>query len=490
MEAALANLTKAIEGLNTRMDSLEKRLAATPCASGAAAPAAAAPCGGASEDLSPAEQAFVDLLDEKFKPLVEAGKKISPVVSEQMEKLEKAYGMLRALIGAAAKSKKPEKFAEDISAAAQPLFALCGEIAAYKDKCFREKQIEHISGISEAALLMQWVTVEPKPVPFLNDMIPSAEFHFNRVMRDTKDKADLKWQWQWAKDFVAFLRDMANYVKTHHTTGLAFRGQANLKDVLKFDGAAAAPAPAAAAKPAEPAPAAAAAAPKKEVNTGALFSELNRGTGITGGLKHVSADMKTKNRPASERSSVVPASVGSKTPAKAAAAAPAKKVRPPAEQRSPGKWVIENFVDTQKELADTHIQDMIYIGSCKNCTFVIKGKVKGITIDNCTKVGVVCDECLSLIEVVNSNSCQLQITQHAPCVNIDKCSCLSVYLSRAAINPDTLTKVYTSKSSNINVNIPGKTDEDDMIEMAVPEQFCSTVVDGKLVTELSSMQGM
>lgn len=488
MEAALANLTKAIEGLNTRMDSLEKRLAATPCASGAAAPAPAA-AADAAEDMSPVEQAFADLLDEKYKPLAENGKKISPVVAEQLEKLTKAYGMLRALIGAAQKSKKPEKFEEEIAAAAAPLFALCGEIAAYKDKCFREKQIEHIAGISEAALLMQWVTVQPKPVPFLNDMVPSAEFHFNRVMRDTKDKADLKWQWEWAKDFVAFLREFVNYVKAHHTTGLAFRGQANLKDVLKFDGAAAAPAPAAKAE-APKAEAPKAAAPQKEANTGALFSELNRGTGITGGLKHVSADMKTKNRPASERSSVVPASSGPKTPAKAPAAAAAKKVRPPSEQRSIGKWVIENFVDTQKELPDPQLQDMIYIGSCKNCTFVIKGKVKGITIDNCTKVGVVCDECLSLIEVVNSNSCQLQITQNAPCVNIDKCSCLSLYLSRASINPETLTKVYTSKSSNINVNIPGKTDEDDMIELAVPEQFCSTVVDGKLVTELSSMQGM
>lgn len=489
MEAALQNLTKAIEGLNTRMDSLEKRLAATPVA-GAAAPAAGAAGAAESEDMTPAEQEFVDLLDEKFKPLVENGKKISPVVAEQIEKLNSAFGMLRAVIGAAQKSKKPDNFEQDVAAAAAPLFVLCTDIAGYKDKCFREKQIEHIAGISETATLMQWITVQPKPVPFLNDMTPSAEFHFNRVMRDFKDKADLKWQWEWAKDFVAFLREFVAYVKKHHTTGLAFRGQGNFKDVLKLDGAApaaaaAAPKPAAAAAPAP----AAAAAPKKEANTGALFSELNRGTGITGGLKHVSAEMKTKNRPASERTCVVPGDTPAKA-AKAPAAGAVKKVRPPAEQRSPGKWLVENFVDTQKEMADTHIQDMIYIGSCKNCTFIIKGKVKGITIDNCTKVGVVCDECLSLIEVVNSNSCQLQITQHAPCVNIDKCSCLSLFLSRAAVNPDTLTKVYTSKSSNINVNVPGKTDEDDMIEMAVPEQFCSTVVDGKLVTELSSMQGM
>jgi len=487
METALANLTTTIEKLVGRMDALEKRLASGVPAGAAAAPAAAAAAG----EKGPAEEEFEELVNEKLMPLVETGKKISPIVEKEMEAFLEAHKMLQKLIGAASRSKKPADLGAALQDAARPFFEKLSEVANYKEKNFRAKEIEAIAGISEAANCLSWVGVAPKPVPFLNDMIPSAEFHFNRVMRNFKDSADQKWQWQWAKDFVAYLRAHQEYVKKVHTTGLAFTGAGDLKAEYGAGAAPAAAAPAAPAPPAAPAAPAAAAAPAKPApDMGALFGALNKGTAITSGLKHVSADMKTKNRPASERTSLVPGSVEKKTVERPAAGSAPKKVKPPSKSHVGNKWMVENFTEGQIVIDDTRLNDMIYIGNCKNCTITIKGKINGVTVDSCNKVGVVCDDIVSVFEIVNSNSVQCQVVGKAPCVNIDKCTGVQLYLSAAAVGKEDPTKVYTSKTSSINILVPGKTEDDDMIELAVPEQFCSTVCDGKLNTEMSSMQGM
>jgi adenylyl cyclase-associated protein len=486
METALTNLTATIEKLVARMDALEKRIASgVPAApAGGAAPAA-------DGDKSPAEEEFEQLVNEKLMPLVETGKKISPIVEKEMNDFLEAHKLLQKLIGAAARSKKPADIPTTVQTVAAPLFKKLGEIGEYKEKNFRAKEIEQIAGISEAAATLSWVVIAPKPVPYLNDVIPSAEFHLNRVMRDYKDKADQKWQWQWAKDFVAYLRAHQEYVKKMHTTGLVFGGAGELKD--QFGAAAPAAAPAAPSAPAPPpaAPATPAAPAKAAPDMGALFGAINKGTAITSGLKHVTAEQKTKNRPASERTSLVPGNVEKKPAAeRPQAGAAAKKVKPPSKVRAGNKVMIENFTEGTIVVDDAKLNDMIYVGNCKNCTVTVKGKINGITVDSCTKVGVVVDDIVSVFEIVNSNSVQCQIVGKAPCVNIDKCTGAQLYLSKAAVTGADPTKVYTSKTSSINILVPGKSEDDDMIELAVPEQFCSVVVDGKLNTEMSSMQGM
>jgi len=467
------------------MDALEKKIAAgVPAApAGGAAPAA-------SGEKSAAEEEFEALVNEKFMPLIEQGKKISPIVEKEMNVLLEAHKLLQKLIGAASRSKKPADIPSAVQEAAAPLFKKIAEVGEFKDKEFRAKEIEQIAGISEAAQSLTWVVIAPKPVPYLNEVIPSAEFHFNRVMRNFKDSADQKWQWQWAKDFVAYLRAHQEYVKKIHTTGLVFSGAGDLKN--EFGAAAPAGAPAAPAAPAAPpaAPAAAAAPAKAAPDMNALFGAINKGTGITSGLKHVTAEQKTKNRPASERTSLVPGSVEKKTTERPAAGAAAKKVKPPSKVHSGNKWMIENYTEGTIVIDETRLNDMIYIGNCKNCTITVKGKINGVTVDSCNKVGVVVDDIVSVFEIVNSNSVQCQIVGKAPCVNIDKCTGAQLYLSKAAITGEDPTKVYTSKTSSINILIPGKSEDDDMVELAVPEQFCSTVRDGKLNTEMSSMQGM
>ena len=62
-----------------------------------------------------------------------------------------------------------------------------------------------------------------------------------------------------------------------------------------------------------------------------------------------------------------------------------------------------------------------------------------------------------------------------PTISIDKCSGVQLYLSKDALN----VEIVASKSSEMNVNIPKG---DDMDELAMPEQYKTTIANGKLFT--------
>lgn len=481
MEAALANLTTSIENLSLRLKSVEEKLAqGPPAATGAAAPAAAAaaPAAAGADEISPAQKEFDELVETYLKANLEAAKAVSPLLFDCVNMFIDLCAEESKVIAAAAKSKKPTM--EVFSAACKQLVDKCAPISNLKDKHRAVKEFNHIAAVSEAGGCLGWVFVEPTPAPFMNDLIPGVEFYTNRVMKDTRGKDEA--QYKWAKDFAGFLREVQKYVKKVHTTGLAFNPKGG-----DFAAAMNAAAPAAAApKPAAaPAPAPAAKAAAAPADTKGLFSALQKGTDISKGLKHVSNDMKTKNRTAEERASgnLVPKEKKPVTPA----AAPKKTVKPPSIQHIGTKWMIDYQVEGVINIDDAKINDVIYIGGCKTCTIVIKGKVNAITVDGANKVGVVCDNVVSVVELVNCNSTQMQINGKAPSVNIDKCTGVQLHVSAGALDAEDPTKIFTSKSSGVNVLIPGKTPDDDEIELPIAEQFLTVVKDGKLNTEIANL---
>merc|ERR1712063_133153 len=241
----------------------------------------------------------------------------------------------------------------------------------------------------------------------------------------------------------------------------------------KYIGAApSAPAAGPPAPPPGPPPPAAAPAAKKGPDVNALFSEINKGTGISSGLKKVTADMKTKNRKPEERSAVVKAAAA-KTPAKKTSV----KKGTPKFQLEGNKWVCE-FQDDNNSLVieETEPKHTVYLYKNDNCVVNVKGnKINSICIDSCNKCGIVFNNAIAVVEVVNCNRVEIQCQGKVPSFAIDKCSSIQVILSKECLD----TEIVTSKSDQVNVLIP---DGDDLSELAVPEQYKTTIVDNKLVT--------
>jgi len=279
------------------------------------------------------------------------------------------------------------------------------------------------------------------------------------------------------------MKDLFNYVKKFHTTGLAWNPRGGDAASFKEGGGASASAPAAAPPKGLPPPmpmAPPATAPPSGGGAGpdpsALFAAINKGGDITSGLKKVTKEMKSKNQEG--KSSVVPADVAPKAKAtKAATPAAAKKGTPKFELQG-NKWVVEWQENTTIDITQTEVKQTIYVYKCEKVVVNVSGKVNAITIDGCKRTGVVFENAVASCEVVNSISAEIQCKGRVPSIAVDKCSGCQIFVSKDGLD----VEIVTSKSDSLNVLIPDPSGAPDPIEIAVPEQFKTLIKNGKLIT--------
>jgi len=210
-----------------------------------------------------------------------------------------------------------------------------------------------------------------------------------------------------------------------------------------------------------------------------IFKDLSKGTDVSKGLKKVTADMKSKNM--KDKSSVVPATTTT-TKTSVPKGGKSEVSKPPKFSLDGSKWCVE-WQNGNKEIviSETEPKQTIYLYHCTNSTVQVKGKVNAITLDACSKTAIVFGSVVSTVDVVNCSSIEIQVTGKVPNICIDKTSGCQVYLSESAFD----TEIVSSKSSEMNVLLPGGEDQD-LIEMAIPEQFKTIIKDGKLFTESNS----
>jgi len=106
-------------------------------------------------------------------------------------------------------------------------------------------------------------------------------------------------------------------------------------------------------------------------------------------------------------------------------------------------------------------------------------------MNECEKTNVVLESLVSSIDVIKSKSFAFQILGVVPTIQVDQCDGGTLYVSKASLG----IEVFTSKSTAFNVYMPGKTEDDDYVESPIPEQFKTTIKNGKLVSEIVEHMG-
>merc|ERR1712154_85763 len=198
-----------------------------------------------------------------------------------------------------------------------------------------------------------------------------------------------------------------------------------------------------------------------------VFGELKKkaagGDSAAKGMKKVTRDMKNKYKDPKERSG--------KVVMKAKKAAVKKPSKPPSQTNRGGSWMIENYYEPEVvEITDKiTTKQNCYIAACSNCTLVIKQKVKAVTIDSCQKVRVFIMGVLATVEMVNCKSVTVVLQKPVPAIQLDKCSSPRIIVTKEAVDP--MPKIISSNIQAGNIEIPGKKEDDDPIEIPLPEQF-------------------
>ncbi|XP_053760848.1 adenylyl cyclase-associated protein 2 isoform X2 [Panthera pardus] len=376
----------------------------------------------------------------------------------------------------------------DVAALLKPISEKIQEIQTFRERNRGSKMFNHLSAVSESIPALGWIAVSPKPGPYVKEMNEAATFYTNRVLKDYKH-SDLR-HVDWVKSYLNIWSALQAYIKEHHTTGLTW---SKTGPVASTASASSVLSPGPGLPPPPPPPPPPGPPPLFEnedrreepsPSRSALFAQLNQGEGITKGLRHVTDDQKTYKNPSLRTQ-------GGQTPSPTKSLSPGSRAPPshPPQKHAPvfelegKKWRVEYQEDRHDlVISETELKQVAYIFSCNKSTLQMKGKINSITIDNCKKFGLVFDNVVGIVEVINSKDIQMQVMGKVPTISINKTEGCHIYLSEEALD----CEIVSAKSSEMNVLIP---QDGDYREFPVPEQFKTAWDGSKLVTEPAEIMG-
>lgn len=230
---------------------------------------------------------------------------------------------------------------------------------------------------------------------------------------------------------------------------------------------------------------------------GAVFDQLSRGDSVTSGLRKVDKSEMNHKNPTLRASSIAPSAPSrssSQTSLRGKSPIPGKKPKPesmrtkkpPRKELEGNKWLIENYDNPSQMLEiNAAINQSILISRCTKTAIQVNGKANAISMDNCLQCSLVIDSLVSAVDVIKSPKFEMQVLGMLPTILLDQVDGAAIYLSSNSLN----TEILTSKCTGVNVNVPGRSEEDDYVEQALPEQLRSILRGGKMVTEIVEHAG-
>ncbi|XP_071378107.1 adenylyl cyclase-associated protein 2 [Centroberyx affinis] len=439
--------------------------------------------------LSQCVEAFDLLLRGPVSDYLKNSRAIGDDVEKHAEMVNNALQSQRAFLKMAATHQEPAKM--ELADLLKPMSEHIQEIQNFRERNRGSSLFNHLSAVSESITALGWVAVTQKPGPYVKEMNDAATFYTNRVLKDYKE-TDRR-HVEWVRSYLSIWTELQSFIKQHHTTGLVWSKTGPIAPPSLFDSVPTAPSAPPPPPPPPPGPPPVFSdddslpqADSTAAQHSALFAQLNQGMDITKGLKHVSDDKKTHKNPTlrSQGGAAQSSPAKSRTPGAGGPARAAPQKKPPLLELEGKKWRVENF--EQKHdlvIEETELKQVVYIYGCNTSTVQVKGKINSIIIDNCKKLGLVFENVVGIVEIINSKAIQLQALGKVPTISINKTEGCQVYLSKDSLSCD----IVSAKSSEMNIMVPEG--DDDYREFPVPEQF-KTLWDGsKLVTEPTEIAG-
>nr|GMC82926.1 cyclase-associated protein 1-like [Ipomoea batatas]GMC84956.1 cyclase-associated protein 1-like [Ipomoea batatas]GMC87051.1 cyclase-associated protein 1-like [Ipomoea batatas] len=450
--------TKLVE----RLESVADRLEAL-CSGGFQASRSLNVDGYAATD--PSIVVFDGLISQYIGAITSAAEKIGGQVLDASMILEEAFFVEKQLLIKVKETQKPDM--KSMPEFLKPLNEVIMKASSMTEGS-KSDFSNHLKATAESLTALAWIAYTGKecgmsmPTAHVEESWQTAEFYSNKILVDYKnnDPNHIEWAKALKELYVPGLRD---YVKSHYPLGPVWN--ATGKHFVS----------------APPAPSSLFTSGSHQSSStnskgmSAVFAEINSGKPVTSGLRKVTDDMKSKNR--ADRSSIV-GDTGKKGSAKSAFSS--KAGNPKLELQMGRKWVVEYQID-EKNLVidDCDPKQSVYVFGCKGSVLQIQGKVNNITLDKCSKMGVLFTDVVAAFELVNCKGIEVQCQGIAPTISVDNTSGVQLYLSKNSLE----ASITTAESTEINVSVPAKEGLDyDWEEHALPQQFAHVYKDGQFET--------
>lgn len=468
------------------------------------------------DDLPSSIEDYDHFLNTMVQKYVDVSNEIGGKVKDQAIHVKDTFAAIRQFLLVATKANKPDQTSPEFAELLKPLQKAAAEVVNIKEASRGDPTFNHLSAVADSIGVISWVMIEHKPYAHVDESLGSAKYYGIRVQKEFKEKNPKHIEWLQA--YYAIFTELCQFLKDNYPNGVVWNANGvPLKEALQSSQPAAAAAPPAPLAPGAggppPPPPPPGPAPRFEINEapspgsvpvatdglGAVFSELNKGSAVTAGLKKVSASEMTHKNPSLRASSQVPERSDSNSSNssinRARSPAPRKTPKPeglrakkpPKKELQGNKWIIENYEDEQQPIEiEAEISHSILVSRCNKTTIIVKGKANAITVDNSSRLSLVIDSLVSSVDVIKSANFAMQVMGTLPTILMDQVDGAQVYLSKESMN----TEVFSSKCSSVNLNIMEEGVEDaDYKEVALPEQIRTWIENGKVMSEIVEHAG-
>ncbi|EGT32643.1 hypothetical protein CAEBREN_29789 [Caenorhabditis brenneri] len=347
-------------------------------------------------------------------------------------------------------------------------------VTEFKETRRDSKYFDNICAFEAGVSALGWVAIPKTPAPFIKEAIDSSLFYTNRILMSHKDEDATNRDW--AKLLKNLLNKLHSYVLKNHTTGLIWNSEPGKTPVSALNKGSIPP-NSVPLPPPPPPPFStnlcSSTNNSKGPNVAALLDSLNTGLDATNRLRKVTPEMQTHKNPALRRETAVI----DKQKKQLTEAEPSNKHEP--RIFWDGKiWKIDFQVGNKNAVVSVkEKKESVYVYKCIDSVIKVDGKANTITLDGCKRTSVVFDGLVSQCEIINSQSIQVQTLGELPTISIQKSDGCHIFLSREALT----AQVVASKSSEMTVSAQ-LGEDDEYTELAIPEQFTTSILDKKLNT--------
>ncbi|KAI9718593.1 MAG: hypothetical protein M1812_004044 [Candelaria pacifica] len=528
----LTTLIKRLEAATSRLEDMAQATIDPSSHTNGVAPTTSTASGGAfggdagssvtalkpiTELLPPAIDDFDRVMNGEVKTFVNTSEELGGLVAEQSAGVLRAFAAQRKFLIVTTKAKRPDKQSPVYMEILKELQTTMGIVGDIREANRASPLFTHLTCVSEGIAALGWITIEPKPVVYIQEVQGQAEYYGNRILKEYRDKDHI--HIEWVQSYYKIFKSLSSYVEQHYLQGVTWNKDGiDAKEALdqvqsgntssrspsgptsvaggapppppplpQFDGAGVPPPPPPTAKGASPGG-----------DMGDVFNQLNRGEAVTAGLRKVDKSEMTHKNPSLRTGAPVPrrsdsqnsTSSGSRglPPGKRPKPESMRTKRPPRKELDGNKWIIENFENEQAPIEiSASINQSILISRCRSTVIRVVGKANAISLDNSDRTSLIIDSLVSSVDVIKSPNFALQVIGALPTVMLDQVDGATVYLSRDSLG----CEIFTSRCTSVNINLPpeGAVGDEDYRECPLPEQIRSIIRGGRLISEIVEHAG-
>jgi len=151
------------------------------------------------------------------------------------------------------------------------------------------------------------------------------------------------------------------------------------------------------------------------------------------------------------------------------------------------RWYVENFNNADILLAETKLNQSVYIGHSKDSVITIPGKINNLTIDNCENTTIRFAGIVSSCEIVNCKQLTIMARGTVPTIQVDISDGVHLYLKESIYD----TRIINATTSNVSLSAVLGNTVDQIVNYDIPssifaDQFVSHIEKDRTLKTINS----